>query len=146
MLGELRSEDQGVISRGQGACHHQAWPVGAARCCSGPYRQAAVAPGTPGKSPPESHLLWWSRWSARVLWNASTNLTSCHPWQQSPEDNSFLSSNFHISQECLSLAKSHLEPRWGIPGDVISDVSETQKEVVVMLSWEQTVHKYRNLL
>lgn len=72
--------------------------------------------GLPGKSPPESHLLWWSRWSARVLWNASANLTSCHPWQQSPANNSFLSSNFHISQECLSLAKSHLEPN-GEVGD-----------------------------
>lgn len=105
--------------------------------------------GLPGKSPPESHLLWWSRWSARVLWNTSTNLTSCHPWQQSPENNSFLCSDFHISQECLSPWPRLTWNRMGKgvnPGNVISDVSEMQKDVVVMLSWGQTVHKYRNLL
>lgn len=79
------------VNRG---CRHRPLPATAKRCaCSG----AAVILRSPREVSPVSHLQQWSRCCTRVPCKVFANFTSAYTWQQSPENNGFLSSNFHVS-------------------------------------------------
>lgn len=123
---------RGVLSRGQGTCHHQARPAGAAHCCSGPHRQAAVAPGTPREQGRlHQNLICGGGAGGRqecfgTLLQILPAATLGNSLQRTTA--SFLStSTSHRSASPWPSLTWNRMGKAGIPGNVISDVSETQR-------------------